>query len=71
MDLAVVSATLPWVFVILAYLAVVTHIPAILLWLPHLLNNSPSAQKLFWKSSLIFWKITIECRASSVVNHHD
>jgi len=33
-------ATLPWVFVMLGYLLVVTYIPAISLWLPHLLYNS-------------------------------
>jgi C4-dicarboxylate transporter DctM subunit len=30
-------ATLPWVFVMLAYLLLITYVPAISLWLPHLL----------------------------------
>ncbi|MGC2047387.1 MAG: TRAP transporter large permease subunit [Gallionella sp.] len=33
-------ATLPWVFVMLAYLVLITYVPAISLWLPHLLYAS-------------------------------
>jgi len=32
-------ACLPWVFVLLAYLALVTYVPAISLWLPGLLYS--------------------------------
>lgn len=41
MELTEVSiATLPWAFVMLLYLGLVTYVPVISLWLPHLLYAS-------------------------------
>jgi len=37
----VTIATLPWVFVMLAYLMLVTYVPEISLWLPNLLYSKP------------------------------